>query len=69
VHDWDSLAWQPGPRWPGQRAVRSPVPGPPQLAPVDSSAAFLLAYQELRGRGFSTVEQEVAWAASLWMAA
>jgi hypothetical protein len=43
--------------------------GPPTLAPVESSEAFLVAYQDLRGRSFTAVEQEIAWAASLWMAA
>jgi hypothetical protein len=42
--------------------------GPPTLAPVESSAAFLATYQDLRGRLFTAVEQEIAWAASLWPA-
>jgi len=28
-----------------------------------------VAYQDIRGRLFTAVEQEIAWAASLWMAA
>jgi hypothetical protein len=28
-----------------------------------------VAYQHIRGRMFTAVEQEIAWAASLWMAA
>jgi hypothetical protein len=43
--------------------------GPPTLAPIESSEAFLVAYQDLRGRLFTAVEQEIAWAASVWMAA
>jgi hypothetical protein len=43
--------------------------GPPTLAPIESSEAFLVAYQNLRGRRFTAVEQEIAWAASVWMAA
>jgi hypothetical protein len=39
------------------------------LAPIESSEAFLVAYQDIRGRSFTPVEQEIAWAASLWMAA
>jgi hypothetical protein len=39
------------------------------LAPIESSEAFLVAYQNIRGRLFTAVEQEIAWAASLWMAA
>jgi hypothetical protein len=43
--------------------------GPPTLAPIESSEAFLVAYQNVRGRLFTAVEQDVAWATSLWMAA
>jgi hypothetical protein len=43
--------------------------GPPTLAPIESSEAFLVAYQDIRGRLFTAVEQEIAWAASLWPAA
>jgi hypothetical protein len=28
-----------------------------------------VAYQAIRGRSFTAAEQEIAWAASLWMAA
>jgi hypothetical protein len=40
----------------------------PILAPVESSIAFLDAYQVSRGCTFSVEEREVAWAASLWPA-
>ena len=43
--------------------------GPPTLAPIGSSAAFLVAYQDIRGHVFTAVEQEIAWAASVWPAA
>jgi hypothetical protein len=39
------------------------------LAPIESSEAFLAAYQDIRGRWFTALELEIAWAASLWMAA
>ena len=64
VHDWDSLAWQPG-----AASGSFASSGPPMLAPIESSAAFLVAYQHIRGRLFTAVEEEIAWAASLWMAA
>jgi len=70
VHDWDSLAWQPEAALAGAACgafVRSA--GPPTLPPIESSAAFLAAYQDLRGRQFTVEEQEIAWAASLWRAA
>ncbi|OLF18439.1 phosphotransferase [Actinophytocola xanthii] len=68
VHDWDSLAWQPEAALVGAASGTFVSVSPPTLAPVESSAAFLAAYQELRGRVLSTEEQEIAWAASLWPA-
>jgi hypothetical protein len=38
----------------------------PTLAPIESSAAFIDAYQATRGRTFNADELELAWAASLW---
>jgi hypothetical protein len=69
VHDWDSLAWQPEAALAGAASGAFASDGPPTLAPVESSAAFLAAYQDIRGRLFTAAEQEVAWAASVWMAA
>ena len=69
VHDWDSLAWQPEAALAGAASGSFASAGPPTLAPVASSEAFLMAYQDIRGRMFTAVEQEIAWVASLWMAA
>lgn len=69
VHDWDSLAWQPEAALAGAASGAFASATPPTLAPIDSSAAFLETYQDLRERRFTTEEQEVAWAASLWPAA
>jgi hypothetical protein len=69
VHDWDSLAWQPEAALAGAASGAFASSGPPTLAPIESSEAFLAAYQDFRGRLFTAAEQEVAWAASLWMAA
>jgi hypothetical protein len=69
VHDWDSLAWQPEAALAGAASGSFASDGPPRLAPIESSEAFLVAYQDIRGRMFTAVEQEIAWAASLWMAA
>jgi hypothetical protein len=67
VHDWDSLAWQPEAALAGAAsAVFSRDAGPNELAPIESSEAFLAAYQDSRGRWFRAAEREVAWAASLW---
>jgi hypothetical protein len=69
VHDWDSLAWQPEAALAGAASGSFASDGPPMLAPIESSEAFLAAYQAIRGRLFTAVEQEVAWAAGVWMAA
>ncbi len=69
VHDWDSLAWQPEAALAGAASGSFASAGPPTLAPIESSEAFLVAYQGIRGRLFTAVELEVAWAASVWMAA
>src|SRR5262245_52556940 len=67
VHDWDSLAWQPEAALVGAASGAFASSGPPTLAPIESSEAFLGAYQDFRGRLFAAVEQEIAWAASLWI--
>jgi hypothetical protein len=69
VHDWDSLAWQPEAALAGTASGTFANAGPMTLAPIGSSEAFLVAYQRIRGRLFTTAELEVAWAASLWTAA
>ena len=69
VHDWDSLAWQPEAALVGAASGSFASAGPPTLAPIKSSEAFLVAYQDIRGRLFTSAELEIAWAASLWMAA
>jgi hypothetical protein len=69
VHDWDSLAWQPEAALAGAASGAFASAGPPTLALVESSEAYLAAYQDVRGRLFTAVEQEIAWAASVWMAA
>ncbi|WP_409492106.1 phosphotransferase [Amycolatopsis sp. cmx-11-12] len=69
VHDWDSLAWQPEAALVGAASGVFPKTGPATLPPIESSAAFLEAYQDLRERRFTAEEQEIAWAASLWTAA
>jgi hypothetical protein len=69
VHDWDSLAWQPEAALVGAASGAFASAGPPTLAPIKSSEAFLVAYQDIRGRLFTAAEQEIAWAASLWTAA
>jgi len=68
VHDWDSLAWLPEAALAGSAAGIFPAHGKPTLAPLESSEAFLHAYQWECGRTFSSCETEIAWAASIWEA-
>jgi Phosphotransferase enzyme family len=69
VHDWDSLAWQPEAALAGAASGSFASAGPPMLAPIESSEAFLAAYQDIRGSLFTAAELQIAWAASVWMAA
>lgn len=68
VHDWDSVAWMPEAALAGLAAGGFASVGQPVLAPLESSVAFLDAYELRRGRALSSEERAVAWAASLWLA-
>jgi Ser/Thr protein kinase RdoA (MazF antagonist) len=68
VHDWDSLAWLPEAALAGAAAGRFAIREEPALAPLESSEAFLHAYETERGAAFSPYETEIAWAASIWEA-
>jgi hypothetical protein len=68
VYDWDSLAWLPEAAVVGAAAGGFASAEGPILAPLESSIAFLDAYQVSRGRTFSAEEREIAWAASIWPA-
>jgi hypothetical protein len=68
VHDWDSLAWLPEAVIAGSAAGIFASQTRTALAPLESSEAFLHAYESERGARFSPYETEVAWAASIWEA-
>jgi hypothetical protein len=68
VHDWDSLAFLPEAGIAGTAAGVFATHDEPVLAPLESSEAFLDAYESARGSRFSPYETEVAWAASIWVA-
>lgn len=68
IHDWDSLAWLPEAALAGTAAGVFASHGQPTLAPIESSAAFLHAYEAARDARFTSYETEVAWAASIWVA-
>jgi hypothetical protein len=68
VHDWDGLAWLPEAAIAGSAAGIFASHGKTALAPLESSEAFLHAYETERGARFSPYEMEIAWAASIWEA-
>jgi hypothetical protein len=68
VHDWDSLAWLPEAALAGTAAGVFASHDEPTLAPIESSTAFLHAYEAARGVRFTAYETEIAWAASICVA-
>jgi hypothetical protein len=68
IHDWDSVVALPEPAIAGAAAAVFVSDGPVRLASVEASAAFLDGYCAARGLRWGRVEQEVAWAAGLWVA-
>jgi Phosphotransferase enzyme family len=70
VHDWDSVVAQPEAAIAGQAAAVWPATGGPgEAASVEQTEQFLLAYQQARGRPWTPAEQQVCWAAGLWVRA
>ncbi len=69
VHDWDSLAALSEAALVGTACGAFASADVPTLARLESSLAFLDAYEAAVGRRFSGEEREVAWAASLYPAA
>lgn len=67
VHDWDSLAWLPEGAVAGFACGAYASAGAPTLPPIAGSSALLAAYE--RSRPLTAGEREVAWAASVWLAA
>jgi hypothetical protein len=70
VHDWDSVICQPEPAIAGLAAASfAGIDGPPAMASVENSAAFLDAYQQARGRRWTSQDYAACWAAGLWLRA
>jgi hypothetical protein len=68
VHDWDSLAIRTEAAIAGAAAAVYPSNGVTALAAtIDQTAAFLEAYRQLRSAHWSTVSDEIAWCAGLWV--
>jgi hypothetical protein len=70
VHDWDSVICQPEPAIAGLAAASFlGIDGPAPLANVEESTAFLDAYQDARGRRWTSGDYAACWAAGLWQRA
>ena len=69
VYDWDSLAVLPEAAVAGLAAAVHPVVDDGPGATVEQTAAFLTAYAAARARPWSVDEEQVAWAAGVWVLA
>jgi Phosphotransferase enzyme family len=70
VHDWDSVICQPEPAIAGLAAASFlGIDNPARMASVEDSAAFLDAYQDARGRRWTSLDYAACWAAGLWQRA
>jgi Phosphotransferase enzyme family len=69
VHDWDSVVSRPEAALAGVTAAVCPACGGPGTATLEESAAFLEAYEQVRGQPWSVDEWQVCWAAGLWIRA
>jgi hypothetical protein len=67
VHDWDSVICQPEPAIAGLGAASFlGIQDPARMASVEDSAVFLDAYQQARGRRWTSGDNAACWAAGLW---
>jgi len=69
VYEWDSLALLPEAAVAGLAAAVHPVVDDGPGATVAQTAAFLTAYAAARARPWSVDEEQVAWAAGVWVLA
>jgi len=66
VHDWDSAIADSEAVLVGFAAALYPAAGADELATVEDTERFLVAYGDARGRELSADELERAWAAGAW---
>jgi hypothetical protein len=74
VFDWDSITAQPEAILVGEAGymfakTSFELDGCAPGASIEATDQFLVAYEQARGRLWTRDEREVAWAASLWVAA
>jgi hypothetical protein len=66
VHDWDSMTVDSEAALVGFAAALYSTVSPHELATVEDTERFLVAYCQARGREFSADELERSWAAGVW---
>ena len=66
VHDWDSMTADSEDVLVGFAAGLYSTVSADELATVEDTERFLVAYRHARGRGFSADELERSWAAGVW---
>ena len=66
VHDWDSMAADSEAVLVGFAAALYSTVSAEELATVEDTERFLVAYRDARGREFSAGELERSWAAGVW---
>ncbi|WP_157641088.1 phosphotransferase [Longispora albida] len=66
VHDWDSVIAESEPVLAGFAAALYSTVSVDELATVEDTERFLVAYCQARGREFSADERERSWAAGVW---
>ena len=66
VHDWDSVTADSEAVLAGFAAALYPTVSADELATVEDTERFLVAYCQARGREFSVGELERSWAAGVW---
>jgi hypothetical protein len=66
VHDWDSVIAESEAVLVGFAAALFSAVNPDELATVEDTERFLVAYCRARGREFSALELRRAWAAGVW---
>jgi hypothetical protein len=66
VHDWDSMTADSEAVLAGFAAALYSTVSADELATIEDTERFLLAYCHARGREFSTGELQQSWAAGVW---
>lgn len=67
VHDWDSVVARPEAVLAGNSASTFVARDDSAISSIADTEAFLAGYEAARGRPFSDLEREIAWATGVWV--